>query len=157
MLNQKDISILELFNQNKDTYIKSKMIADYLGVTDKTARKYIKQLNQELDNKVAQIDSISGHGFTFVVHDDKACKKLFQTSKNALHEKSEIGHIEESKDCQYFILRQFFFGDEQLFLEDLMTDLAVSQSTLLNDIYDINKKFNPMIYFSRQVNEMGCL
>ncbi|SEI67925.1 HTH domain-containing protein [Alkalibacterium gilvum] len=51
MLNQKEIMIIDQFYKNQDIYLTSKDIAKELKVTEKTARKYIKQLNQTLDKK----------------------------------------------------------------------------------------------------------
>jgi len=155
VLNQKDIMILEFLNQNTDPYIKSQTIADYLGVTDKTARKYVKQLAGVLDPEIARIESIPGHGFRLAAVDTKTFRKYLQKNKDARHEKTDISYIEESKDRQYFILRQFFFGENQLFIENLMEDLAVSQSTLLNDIYDINKKFKDFDLFLKTSKKTG--
>lgn len=155
MLNQKDIMILEFLNENKEMYLKSQLLAEKLGLTDKTARKYMKQLSQSLDVEMAEIVSIPGHGFKFVIHDPSGYQKFFRKHKQALQEKDDISHIEESKDRQYFILRQFFFGEERLYLENLMVDLAVSQSTLLNDIYDINQKFKPFDLFLKTSKTSG--
>lgn len=155
MLNQKDIRILEFLQQNTDEYLKSQQLAEKLGVSDKTARKYIRQLNDSLNSEMAEIVSISGHGFKFIIHDPTAYQQFFRQHQKALYEKQDISHIEESKDRQYYILRQFFFGEDCLYLENLMTDLAVSQSTLLNDIYDINQKFKPYELFLKTSKTHG--
>lgn len=155
MLNQKDIMILELMKQSKETYLKSQTIAEKLGVTDKTARKYIRQLNEVMDDQIAQIVSIPGHGFTFEVRDENAFRLFYQVNKEALSEKADISRIEETEDRQYFILRRFFFGDNQLFVEELMSDLAVSYSTLLNDVFEINQKLKPYELFLKTSKKSG--
>lgn len=155
MLNQKDIVILEFLNKNTNEYLKSQQLAEKLGVSDKTARKYIRQLNESLDMELAEIVSIPGHGFQFRIHDQAGFQQFFRQHKKALQEKRDISHIEESKDRQYYILRQFFFGEDRLYLDTLMDDLAVSQSTLLNDIYDINQKFKPFDLFLKTSKTHG--
>lgn len=143
MLNQKELLILDYLQNNSGSYITSKTIACHLNVTDKTARKYIKQLAQAIDPKTATIESIPGHGFKLLILDPEEFRKFFQNSQSSLFEKTDIMHIEASKDRQYFILREILFEDRQVSFDDVMTELAVSQSTLLNDIQDINKRLKP--------------
>lgn len=143
MLNTKEILILDYLERKRDDYLTSKNIAEHIGVTDKTARKYLKQLSQSIDEELAQIVPIPGHGFKFIIHDKEKYRKFFQINKASSFEKTDIMHIEESDDRQYFILRKMFFEDEEVTFETVMVELAVSQSTLLNDIQDINKKLKP--------------
>lgn len=140
MINQKEILIIDYFYKNQDIYLTSKQVAKKLNVAEKTARKYIKQLNQSLDEDLAQIKSVPGHGFILVIQDEEKFKYFFQVSNKALKEKKDISHIEDSKDRQYFILRKIFFENEEVFFDDILMDLAISQSTLINDIQYINKK-----------------
>jgi len=140
VINQKEILIIDYFYKNQDIYLTSKQVAKKLNVAEKTARKYIKQLNQSLDEDLAQIKSVPGHGFILVIQDEEKFKYFFQVSNKALKEKKDISHIEDSKDRQYFILRKIFFENEEVFFDDILMDLAISQSTLINDIQYINKK-----------------
>ncbi|WP_017471313.1 BglG family transcription antiterminator [Amphibacillus jilinensis] len=143
MLNQKELSILDFFNQHDAHYLKSKTIAHYLGVTEKTARKYIKQLNSWLDDEVAEVLSVPGHGFMLKVHDQKAYMAFYHRNKQALEEKIDITSIEQSKDRQYVILKKIFFEDEAFSIDEILIELAISHSTLLNDLKDINRQLTP--------------
>lgn len=140
VLNHKEILILEYFYNNQNKYLTSKKVAKNLGVTEKTARKYINQLIQAIDDDLACITSTPGHGFKIVIRDEEKFRIYFQSNKKEQLEKSNIRHIEDSKDRQYFILRKIFFDNKEIFFDNVMLDLAVSQSTLLNDIQSINKK-----------------
>ncbi|MBM7541062.1 PRD domain-containing protein [Amphibacillus cookii] len=143
MLNQKELSILDFFYQHGAYYLKSKTIAHYLGVTEKTARKYIRQLNSWLDDEVAEVISVPGHGFILKVYDQKAFIDFYQRNKQALEEKLDITSIEQSKDRQYVILKKIFFEDEALFIDEILIELAIAHSTLLNDLKDINRQLTP--------------
>lgn len=139
-MNQKEILIVEYFYENQDNYLTSKKIANNLSVTEKTARKYVKQLTHSLDEDLAQIISVPGHGFKMIIQDEEKFNYFFQDSKKLLSEKKDISHIEDTKDRQYYILRKIFFENEEIFFAHIMDDLAVSQSTLINDVQNINKK-----------------
>ncbi|MGO1590016.1 MAG: BglG family transcription antiterminator, partial [Alkalibacterium gilvum] len=140
MLNQKEIMIIDQFYKNQDIYLTSKDIAKELKVTEKTARKYIKQLNQTLDKKIVQIRSVPGHGFKLDIQNEETFKYFYQTRKRESREKKSINYIESSSDRQYYILKKICLENEMLFLDDIQRDLAISQSTLINDIQNINKK-----------------
>ncbi len=56
MLSKKEIIMLKMLYQNRNTYTSSKQIAKQLGVSDRTARKYVQGLGLILKNhKLGQI------------------------------------------------------------------------------------------------------
>lgn len=140
VLNQKDITILELLLQNTNKYLTSQKIGSHLGVSDKTARKYIKQLNESIDNDLAQIKSVSGHGYYLEIIKEKEFKDKHRESVSKHHVTEGTNCIEEPRDRQHHILHRLFFTNDLIYLEDFSNELYVSDSTLMNDITEINKK-----------------
>lgn len=153
MLNQKEREILQLFNENTEDYLTSQKIAYHLDVSDKTARKYVKLLDDKLNNHMACIESVSGHGYQLISKDWEAFKtfcRKYAFSKQSIENQKEI---ESVKDRQHFILHRVFFEETNVYLKSLLTELYVSRSTLLSDISKMNtelKKFDLFLKVSEK-------
>lgn len=155
VLNQKEALILEYLIQNSVDYSTSQDIAPYLGVSDKTARKYLSQLDEKIDDKVAQIKSVSGHGYQLVVQNEKAFMEFRQINKSKNPIPKSIKQLDEPKDRQNFILHHLFFENELLYADKLVEHLYISKSTLMNDMAEINKKLKPFDLVLKISNKTG--
>lgn len=140
MLNKKEIAILDILLQTTSKYLTSQKIGSHLGVSDKTARKYITQLNESINNDLAQIKSVYGHGYYLEINKEREFRNKYRANINNRQKTRDAKHVEEPKDRQYYILRRLFFENDLIYLEDLLTELYVSDSTLMNDISEANKQ-----------------
>lgn len=146
MLNQKENVILKTLYNSKEAYTTSKEIATVLEVSDRTARKYINQLIETIDNKIAEIHAIPGYGYNLEIKDERSIKRLLYKDKlNFPDIESKENLYSNSISRQYYILNQLFFSKNRVTEESLSEDLYVSQATVAKDLLKINqqlKKYN---------------
>lgn len=155
MLNKKEVIILEMLIHKSFKYLTSQEIAYNIGVSDKTSRKYLKNLDEAIDDKVARIRSVRGRGYQLIIQDDIAFKEFYQNNSNNEQSIQMLNTIGEPKDRHFFILRRLFFENNLVYPEDLMEELYVSSSTLMNDITEINSMLIPFGLVLRTSKKKG--
>lgn len=143
MLSQKETIILRLLYNNLHTYVTSQEIASELSMSDRTARKYVNSLREKLIVNQAKLDAKQGQGYRLVIIDDSVFEKFYRHELHLIPNNHEITSIHESQDRQYVILNRLFFGDENIYVDDLANELFVSRSTISNDIVEIRKILKP--------------
>ncbi|SEK78144.1 transcriptional antiterminator, BglG family [Carnobacterium iners] len=142
-MNKKEIQILEILFHNSTKYTTSQEIASLIGVSDKTSRKYMKQLDESIYDKSAQIKSTRGHGYRLIVHDDIVFKNFYRDNMNIDQTIRDLSYIEEPNDRQFFLLQRLFFENDLIYVEDCLSELFISNSTLINDITEMNLTLKP--------------
>lgn len=143
MLNKKEILILDILFHKTFKYLTSKEIASEIGVSDKTSRKYIKQLNEAIDDKIACIKSTRGHGYKLIIQNDEAFRNFYRDNFNISQSKQSVSQIEKPKERQFFLLRRLFFDNDLIYFEDLLEELYISNSTLLGDVAEMKLILKP--------------
>lgn len=139
MLNQNEIRILELFLNTTSDYLTSEEIGNSIDVSDKTSRKYLKELNESLDDDLAEIKSVRGYGNQLIVHDDKALGKLLQDSMALNESKTDLTNVNTPQDRRDFLLRLLFFENQKLQFDELLDDFYISETPLMQDLAEIRK------------------
>jgi len=155
MLNKKEVLILDLLYKNTFKYLTSQEITPYIGVSDKTIRKYIKELNEVIENDIAKIKSVPGHGFYLDIYNEIELKKLLYQNYEGNKSKTSVAYIENSKDRQYYILNLLFFENGYLTFDYILDQLFVSKSTLMDEITAINKQLQPYNLFLKTDKNTG--
>ncbi|MFZ4847035.1 BglG family transcription antiterminator [Enterococcus casseliflavus] len=144
MLSKKEIIMLKMLYQNRNTYTSSKQIAKQLGVSDRTARKYVQGLGLILKNhKLGQICAKQGQGYRLNITDQRSFDRFYTEKTNTRPTAADLTTINEANDRQYFVLNQLLFGQKPVFVDDLAADLCVSRSTISNDIVEIKQLLKP--------------
>lgn len=144
MLGKKEIQILKLLYQNKQVYLTSKQIAELLAVSERTARKYLHLLEDQLnDQKSATLVSKSGQGFQLSITEPNKFEKFYlQTTHTPLAMNYPAG-IQETSDRQHYLLNRLFLENDAVYVDDVADELFVSRSTISNDIAEIKKRLAP--------------
>ncbi|MDO5516261.1 MAG: PRD domain-containing protein [Clostridium sp.] len=142
MLSNKEISILEVFLQNKGQAITSKEVAERLKLSDRTIRNYIKGLQQIILENGAEIAARAGHGYTLKVNNEIDFNTFLQENDINSMKKNEI-HLDDAKDRKYYILNKLLFEEDCLLFDDLCDELYVCRSTLSNDFAEIRELLRP--------------
>lgn len=141
--NNRAIQILELFIKSKKS-MTSDQIAVSMGVSSRTVRNDIKELNVYLKSCRARIASKSGEGFSLVIQDGE----LFQKMWHSLHEKGgkkKLPNIIPSNPQDrvgYLISRLLVTSlnvGEYVDFYDLEEELYVGNATLKRDFRAIEK------------------
>lgn len=142
LYNKRMIQILELFVQSKKV-ISSDQIALSIGVSSRTVRNDIKELNSLLKDYKASIASEAGSGFYLKIEEEERFAELLKELRT--DEKKDADNIVPSdpKDRATYImqrlLRSTLSNEEVIDPFDLADEVFVSMSTLKKDIRQIDR------------------
>lgn len=149
------IQILELFLQNKKV-ISSDQIALSIGVSSRTIRNDIKELNTLLSHHGASIQKEAGSGYYLRIDEDNKFS-LLQQELNHEEENTETIIPSDPKDRSMYImlklLKHALDSDTIIDPFDLADEVFVSMSTLKKDIKNIDnilKRFSLKVGISQK-------
>lgn len=118
-----------------DEYHPAGLIAQQLGVSEKTVRNRIKELKTVLEEHGGDIVSKSRFGYKLITTDQEKFKKFLQ-------EESENQIPETSKERNQFLLKYLLEMDGYVKMDDLCEMLFVSKSALSHSIRSVEKVIN---------------
>lgn len=150
MLSKREIELLIILEKNHGQYVSSAQLAELIGVSDRTARKYMHQLSAVIENYGATLTSKQGYGYLLEITNLCEFNLFLQQVQQSKKTLTKITQVEESVDRQRYILNKLFFENEPLYFETLMQELYISRTTLNNALNDIREKLKP--YQLRFVN-----
>lgn len=140
-MNEKDKLIILYLHSNAG-YTQCSTLAQYLSVSERSIKRYVKEINKESEIYGAIIDSTKGLGYKLAVQDLQKFKKLLKDM--SITQSEECGRTVE-------LLRQLL-KSSPISLDDLSEKLYASRSTLQNELnvirnllqqYHIDLKYKP--------------
>lgn len=144
MLSKKETKILKLLYGHQPTFLTSQELAASLGVSDRTARKYLHLLEDTLkDQKLGSIEGKQGNGYRLVVDSQDSFQAFYLQETKSPHCSKDNGAVQEVQDRQYYILNQLFFEQKAVYVDNLAEELFVSRSTVSNDLVEVKKLLKP--------------
>jgi lichenan operon transcriptional antiterminator len=115
-----------LRKEAKEDYVSSKVLAEAIGVSDRSIRNYVKRINEESPNKIE-----SNH-------------LGYRLNENNRLNKNDIDTTNQTEVRRFHILRTLIKSSERgLDLFDLADELYVSDATIRADIANLNKIVEP--------------
>ncbi|WP_161980679.1 BglG family transcription antiterminator [Streptococcus sp. S784/96/1] len=129
--------LLDIFLENQGVFLTSRVLANAISSSDKTTRKYIGLLNDELQRNGAIIHSKQGNGYKFELTDQILFERYLANQKSKRYQMNDIQHLVSPEDREKYILNQLLLNNAQLTSSTLSQELFLSRtsvSTLLNDI-----------------------
>lgn len=127
----------EIFHYiRKHDYISSERLASRFGVTDRTIRNDIQEVNLVLSENGAVIKLKRKFGYYIEITDDDLFEKFLEDLENNM--KSDM-ELETSKDRIRYILRLLLEADDYISLNEIMENVYISKNTLNNYIKTIKK------------------
>ena len=116
-----------------DEYRTASQLADALGVSEKTVRLRIKDLNEDLEKYGAVIESKARFGYRLVIKDQKQFEQM---------EKEEMAEPEEyipdnGKERSEYLLAYLVWHRDYIKAEELCDFLYISRTTLTKAIRDV--------------------
>jgi len=142
VLSKRQKEILNLLSQSKEPLTAS-WIAKELGVSDRTIRSEIKQIEQTMKDDLL-IESIRGKGFVLKQVNQEDPSQAFQPNIDA-DESGLSSEFLDKDERVFYILRRLLLEKDFIKLEHLSEEMFVSLSTLQNDLKDVKeilKKYN---------------
>ncbi|KRN11234.1 PTS system transporter subunit IIA [Liquorilactobacillus mali KCTC 3596 = DSM 20444] len=135
-MRDKLIQVLEVISGLQE--LKVKDLAIQLGVTTKTVRNDIRQLNELLASKGLDQIVIS-KGTIYNPFSSTIMKKFIQMANDNVQDDSYLNPQQRI----IFLLMEFLFAKDPLFLVELQEDMQISKSTMDNDMRDLRKLVQP--------------
>lgn len=146
-MNKKQITILRLLYQNRNHFITAQEIAYETDISDRTARKYVKNVDEIIKENGAAIEAKRGQGYRLLVHDSNTFNIFYQNVYNPLQAEKRPIPIQDVEERQYYILKQLLLEGNQALVENLADELFVSRSTVSNELVEIKKILKPYDLF----------
>ena len=133
-IDYKEFKILTLC-KNKE-FANINHMAEELKVTTRSVRTYIKQLNENLGEDIAQIIYVKGYGYKLEIKNKEALELLFEENK-------KISFDFNVKDERILYLLDFFteFNDV-ITIDQLAEQISVGRTTIVNDIKSTREILN---------------
>lgn len=119
------IRIIEL--TGKKNYCSLDYLASTIGVSTRTIRNYIKQLNSDLSG-IAELENDKGKGYCLAIKD----KQLFDDLIGKIH--SEKNRLDSPQRRIAFIIDRLINSDEMNTLDELAFEMNIGRTTLVNEL-----------------------
>lgn len=126
---QKDI-VLSLMKEKEP--VTAEWIAKELGVSDRTIRTEIKELQSQSSLGII-IESIRGKGYQLTIKDFEVFEAAFHPHADDLMKEHQVDFSEQANRVLY-ILKRFLLEKEPIKLESLEEELFISKPKLQNDL-----------------------
>ncbi|MBO0962100.1 transcription antiterminator [Neobacillus sp. MM2021_6] len=127
---QRDI-VLSLMKEKEP--VTAEWIAKELGVSDRTIRTEIKDLQSQSSSLGSRIESVRGKGYLLEIKDYNVFEKEFSPNTNDTIEEVQSDFSEQSNRVLY-MLKRFLLEREPIKLESLEEELFISKPKLQNDL-----------------------
>lgn len=135
MLNIKEKDILQFLIKNKERFVTSKELAEYLSCSDRTVRNALKLIEKTMIIQGVQLISKQGQGYQIFFESQGAYQEFRQTYE--LEEDYTKTAVSKGDDRLVFILNKLLFEQVPVLFDDLADELYVSRSTLSHDFKKI--------------------
>ena len=135
MLNIKEKDILQFLIKNKERFVTSKELAEYLSCSDRTIRNALKLIEKTMIIQGVQLISKQGQGYQIFFESQGAYQEFRQTYE--LEEDYTKTAVSKGDDRLVFILNKLLFEQVPVLFDDLADELYVSRSTLSHDFKKI--------------------
>ena len=133
-IDYKEFKILTLC-KNKE-FANINHMAEELKVTTRSVRTYIKQLNENLGEDIAQIIYVKGYGYKLEIKNKEAFELLFEENK-------KISFDFNVKDERILYLLDFFTEyNDVITIDQLAEQISVGRTTIVNDIKSTREILN---------------
>lgn len=137
MLHQKEKHILQYLMDNRDQFITSKELAAHLSCSDRTVRSYLKNLMAMTSEQTGwTITAKQGYGYQLKISDREIYQEFLKAE--VLMEAAQT-NLEGIEDRYNYILNKLLFEQEEVYFDDLVSELFVSRSTLSSDFKKIRQ------------------
>jgi len=135
-LTKRQIEILTLLSKSP-TPLTAVWLAKELGVSERTVRNEIKQMEKILKSEDIFIESIRGQGYVLKIPEQEKFAKIIR--QNSHHASELADRFAEKEERVFYILKRFLLEKDFIKLENLSEEMYVSLSTLQNDLKEVKE------------------
>lgn len=136
-INRKETQTLKYLYHHSSEYISSQKLGDAVSVSDRTARKYVSNLNQSIEEYGAVIESKKGHGYRLLIQDEFKFHSLLEMIDLKKHDVTDVLSISGASDRERYLLNKIFLENQLLTVDEFAAELFVSRTTIMHDLHKI--------------------
>ncbi|RSK53243.1 BglG family transcription antiterminator [Bacillus canaveralius] len=118
--------------------VSAEMIAKEIGVSDRTVRTEIKELQTQCKSLGISIESFRGKGYKIVINDNELFEREFNPDTIETTGEEQVDYSEQNNRITY-ILKRLLLSREPIKLEIFEEDLFVSKPKIYNDLKIVRK------------------
>lgn len=138
-----ELELLDLLLDSRSSFLTSQQLAEFTDSSDRTVRKYINLLNDNLKNHGAIVISKKGYGYRLDILDNVLFDDYYSEKKYSSNKFSDVKMLVLNEDRERYIINQLFLEDRQLSLTKLADNLYLSKTTVSHLLTDIRKLLSP--------------
>ncbi|HGA1367886.1 TPA: HTH domain-containing protein [Streptococcus suis] len=143
MLSKKEVRLVDYLLAKQGDFVSSAELAKALGVSDRTARKYVQQLSLSLEASGASILSKQSKGYCLLVERPVEFEMFWQEQLRLKKQVTDLRQLEEATDRQRYVLSKLLFENPIQSMDRLQRELFIGKTTLHSIIADIRNLFAP--------------
>lgn len=143
MLKDKEIELIQLLYQSRNSHITSKILAEKLKISDRTVRTYMKNIEALIEDNGAKIKSKQGFGYCLEIVQPLEFEAFLKKNKPQHILTKEERAIAQTVNPQNYLLNQLILNNANLRFDDLIDLLFVSRSTLSKEFSKIKELLEP--------------
>ena len=137
---KKETMLLQTLYQSKAHFLTASDIADAIGMSERTVRTYIQQVNKILSIHGAKIIAKRGMGFKLEIYQADLFEQYFQTQVTP-HKLTPAKAVIENREN--YLLTRLLLNDSSVLFETLMSELFISRSTLSKVFRKLKQRLLP--------------
>lgn len=139
-LNQTELAIVQYLFDHVHEYQSSKILASQIAVSDKTIRKYIRELEEVLANYGAKIEMKKGSGYRLQIEDNQRFYQLIEAIREQKHFIENAPTIADNQNRERYILNAILLENGLVTIDDFAEVLYISKSTVSTVIQIIKNR-----------------
>lgn len=129
-----------LIKANSKEFNELDEFAEFLGVSTRTIRNYIKDINSIIiANKIAEIIQVKDLGYKILIHDKLKFNEII--NQTGL-QNSNLTILNTPEDRLMYIIEILINSNKIIKIDELADDINVGRTTLVNDLKKIEALFN---------------
>ncbi|WP_252229806.1 PRD domain-containing protein [Clostridium sp. ZBS15] len=136
-LERKLFTILEMLADSKEKALKD--FSDELGVSTRSIRTYLKQLQEEIPKDVVEIVKTNNSQYKLNVKDDEKFKQLLELNRRQKQKFCQLNNPEERID---YLINRLVGLNEIVTIDDLAEEMNVGRTTLVKDLKKVDQKLD---------------
>ncbi|MBN1066699.1 PRD domain-containing protein [Clostridium botulinum] len=136
-LERKLFTILEMLADSKGNALKD--FSDELGVSTRSIRTYLKQLQEEIPKEVVEIVKTNNSEYKLNIKDDEKFKQLLELNRRQKQKFCQLNNPEERID---YLINRLVELNEIVTIDDLAEEMNVGRTTLVKDLKKVDQKLD---------------
>ncbi|CDH89354.1 putative transmembrane PTS [Clostridium botulinum B str. Eklund 17B (NRP)] len=116
-----------------------KDFSDELGVSTRSIRTYLKQLQEEIPKEVVEIVKTNNSEYKLNIKDDEKFKQLLELNRRQKQKFCQLNNPEERID---YLINRLVELNEIVTIDDLAEEMNVGRTTLVKDLKKVDQKLD---------------